>query len=221
VDLLLSVEYALSREGFKTSTAETGQSALAKARATRPDLVLLDWMLPDLDGVQVCKKLKASPETADIPVMMLTAKGEVEHRIEGLEAGAEDYLVKPFSMRELVLRVQALAQRSLEKPLEGAMDEESLVFGDLRMDLPGHRVWMEDEEIDLTALEFKLLHTLLCRKGRVQSREALLRDVWEYEAGLHTRTVDTNVKRLRQKLGEGGGWIETIRGVGYRFSEVP
>jgi two-component system phosphate regulon response regulator PhoB len=221
VDLLLSVEYALTREGFDTSTAETGRSALAQARAKRPDLVLLDWMLPDVSGVQVCKQLKANPETAGIPVMMLTAKGDLEHRIEGLEAGAEDYLVKPFSMRELVLRVRALVQRSSENESASEEGAEHLSFGTLRMDMPAHRAWIEEEEIDLTALEFKLLRTLLLRRGRVQTRDTLLRDVWEVEAGLQTRTVDTHMKRLRQKLGGGGDWIETIRGVGYRFSEVP
>jgi len=223
VDLLLSVEYALKKEGFEVSTAETGQSAIAKARVKRPDLVLLDWMLPDLEGVQVCRELKASPETSSIPVMMLTAKGETEHRIEGLEAGAEDYLVKPFSMRELVLRVRALAQRTKDKGLDRPEDQEDseIVFGVLRMDLAAHRVWMADAELDLTALEFKLLHCFVTRKGRVLSRDTLLSEVWEYEPGLQTRTVDTNVKRLRQKLGEGGEWIETLRGVGYRFSEVP
>jgi two-component system phosphate regulon response regulator PhoB len=177
-------------------------------------------MLPDLSGVEVCRQLKENPATAGIPVLILTARAEVENRVEGLEAGAEDYVVKPFSMRELVLRIQALLKRSAsqDSPAESA-DIQS--FGPLRMDSGAHRVWIGEEELELTALEFKLLSTLLERRGRVQSREVLLRDVWEYEDGLQTRTVDTNMKRLRQKLGEHGDWIRTIRGVGYRFNEAP
>lgn len=220
IDLLMSLDYALSKEGYTTLTAETGQSAVAKARIKSPDLVVLDWMLPDISGVEVCRQLKANPATAGIPVLMLTARAEVENRVEGLEAGAEDYVVKPFSMRELVLRVQALLKRSTSAGVS-EQSSELQVFGPLKVDEGAYRAWIEEEELALTALEFKLLFTLLERRGRVQSREALLRDVWGYDGELQTRTVDTNMKRLRQKLGKYGDWITTIRGVGYRFSEAP
>ena len=220
IDLLMSLDYALSKEGYTTLTAETGQSAVAKARIKSPDLVVLDWMLPDISGVEVCRQLKTNPATAGIPILMLTARAEVENRVEGLEAGAEDYVVKPFSMRELVLRVQALLKRSTSAGISEQSSELQL-FGPLKVDEGAHRAWLEEEELALTALEFKLLFTLLERRGRVQSREALLRDVWGYDGELQTRTVDTNMKRLRQKLGKYGDWITTIRGVGYRFSEAP
>ena len=220
VDLLMSIDYALSKEGYSISTSETGQSAVAKARVKTPDLVVLDWMLPDIPGVEVCRQLKSDPATSHIPVLMLTARAEVENRVEGLEAGAEDYVVKPFSMRELILRIQALLKRSAAPSVDtGSADIQQ--FGPLKVDDGAHRAWIDDKELDLTALEFKLLCTLLERRGRVQSREILLRDVWGYEGGLQTRTVDTNMKRLRQKLGEHGEWIRTIRGVGYRFNEAP
>jgi two-component system phosphate regulon response regulator PhoB len=193
---------------------------VAKARVKTPDLVVLDWMLPDIPGVEVCRQLKSDPATSHIPVLMLTARAEVENRVEGLEAGAEDYVVKPFSMRELILRIQALLKRSAAPSVDtGSADIQQ--FGPLKVDDGAHRAWIDDKELDLTALEFKLLCTLLERRGRVQSREILLRDVWGYEGGLQTRTVDTNMKRLRQKLGEHGEWIRTIRGVGYRFNEAP
>ena len=220
VDLLMSIDYALSKEGYSISTSETGQSAVAKARVKTPDLVVLDWMLPDIPGVEVCRQLKSDPATSHIPVLMLTARAEVENRVEGLEAGAEDYVVKPFSMRELILRIQALLKRSAAPSVDtGSADIQQ--FGPLKVDDGAHRAWIDDKELDLTALEFKLLCTLLERRGLVQSREILLRDVWGYEGGLQTRTVDTNMKRLRQKLGEHGEWIRTIRGVGYRFNEAP
>ena len=220
VDLLMSIDYALSKEGYSISTSETGQSAVAKARVKTPDLVVLDWMLPDIPGVEVCRRLKSDPATSHIPVLMLTARAEVENRVEGLEAGAEDYVVKPFSMRELILRIQALLKRSAAPSVAtGSADIQQ--FGPLKVDDRAHRAWIDDKELDLTALEFKLLCTLLERRGRVQSREILLRDVWGYEGGLQTRTVDTNMKRLRQKLGVHGEWIRTIRGVGYRFNEAP
>ena len=220
VDLLMSIDYALSKEGYSISTSETGQSAVAKARVKTPDLVVLDWMLPDIPGVEVCRQLKSDPATSHIPVLMLTARAEVENRVEGLEAGAEDYVVKPFSMRELILRIQALLKRSAAPSVAtGSADIQQ--FGPLKVDDGAHRAWIDDKELDLTALEFKLLCTLLERRGRVQSREILLRDVWGYEGGLQTRTVDTNMKRLRQKLGAHGEWIRTIRGVGYRFNEAP
>ena len=179
-------------------TAADGQEALAAASQNPvPDIVLLDLMLPDLPGTEICRRIKADPRTADVPIVMLTARGEEIDRVVGFEVGADDYVVKPFSTRELVLRVRAVLRRSRPAPAMG----EIQTFGELRIDLAGHRVWVAGEEISLTALEFRLLTTFMSRKGRVQSREALLDDVWGVHNSVTTRTVDTHVKRLRQKLG--------------------
>jgi two-component system phosphate regulon response regulator PhoB len=198
----------------------TGREALQLARMTpHPDLVLLDLMLPDLTGGDVCRQLKADAETRDIPVIMVTAKGEEIDRVVGFEVGADDYVVKPFSVRELLLRVRAVLRRTqTSHPLS---ETDELVFGRLRIDRAGHRCWVDGNEITPTALEFKLLITLLERRGRVQTRDVLLADVWGIEADVTTRTVDTHVKRLRQKLGPAGQYIETLRGVGYRFVSQP
>ena len=205
-DLLRALGFAFKREGFQVRTAADGQEALAAASQNPvPDIVLLDLMLPDL------------PRTADVPIVMLTARGEEIDRVVGFEVGADDYVVKPFSTRELVLRVRAVLRRSRPAPAMG----EIQTFGELRIDLAGHRVWVAGEEISLTALEFRLLTTFMSRKGRVQSREALLDDVWGVHNSVTTRTVDTHVKRLRQKLGVVGAYVETIRGVGYRFRDRP
>lgn len=215
-DLLRALGFAFKREGFEVRTAATGQAALAAAALDpAPDLVLLDLMLPDVPGTEVCRRLKADARTADIPILMLTARGEEIDRVVGFEVGADDYVVKPFSTRELVLRVRAVLRRSKPVPT-GEVSEN---FGRLRVDQAGHRVWVQNEEIMLTALEFRLLTTFMSRKGRVQSREALLDDVWGVHNAVTTRTVDTHVKRLRQKLGVVGAYIETIRGVGYRFRD--
>jgi two-component system phosphate regulon response regulator PhoB len=213
-DLVKTLEYNLQREGYQTRSATNGQMALEQAfQEPVPDLILLDLMLPDMSGIDICKQLRASETTRDLPVLMLTAKGEEIDRVVGFEVGADDYVVKPFSVRELMLRVKAILRRKQPKGVE----EPQLSFGLLRVDVPAHRVWLEDQEVRLTALEFKLLITLLTRKGRVQSRERLLSDVWGIDADVTTRTVDTHVKRLREKLGQAGGYIETLRGVGYRF----
>ena len=215
-DILSTLEYNLEREGYRTRSAGTAKEALEAAFVVPiPDLILLDLMLPDASGTEVCKTLKSSKETAHVPVCMLTAKGEEIDRVVGFEVGADDYVTKPFSVRELMLRVRAILRRS--QPPEPS--EEPLVFGGLRVDPASHRVWFDDNEITLTALEFKLLTTLLTRKGRVQTRKQLLDDVWgiQVQADVTTRTVDTHVKRLRQKLGDAGEFIETLRGVGYRF----
>jgi two-component system phosphate regulon response regulator PhoB len=174
-------------------------------------------MLPDMSGTEVCRRLRAEDASREIPVIMLTAKGEEVDRIVGFEVGADDYVVKPFSVRELLLRVRAVLRRSHSPKTE----DGSLAFGALRLDRDSHRVWVDGQEIALTALEFKLLDTFLSRRGRVQSREALLSDVWGIEADVTTRTVDTHVKRLREKLGPAGRYIETLRGVGYRFRDQP
>jgi two-component system phosphate regulon response regulator PhoB len=179
--------------------------------------LLLDLMLPDMSGTEICRQIRVSPRTKQLPVIMLTAKGEEIDRVVGLELGADDYVVKPFSIRELILRMRAVLRRAQRDP----DDEVPLVFGDLHIDPPGHRVWVGGDEITLTYLEFKLLTTLLARKGRVQTRDRLLSDVWDINADVTTRTVDTHVKRLREKLGPAGDYIETVRGVGYRFRARP
>ena len=171
-------------------------------------------MLPDLPGTEVCRRLRAMPETRHIPVVMATAKGDEIDRVVGFEVGADDYVPKPFSVRELALRIRAVLRRTQTTEPEPGKD---LAFGDLRVDPEAHQVWLGESEIVLTALEFKLLTTLLSRKGRVQSRKQLLDDVWGIQADVSTRTVDTHVKRLRHKLGNAGEFIETLRGVGYRF----
>ncbi|MEE2788837.1 MAG: response regulator transcription factor [Myxococcota bacterium] len=213
-DLLTTLEYSLQREGYGTRTASSGMDALnASVQDPVPDLVLLDLMLPDLSGIEVCRRLKKTEKTKDVPVVMVTAKAEEIDRVVGFEVGADDYVVKPFSMRELILRVGVILKRSRSAP-EATND---IQFGSLRIDRPGYRVWVDGDELKLTALEFRLLTTFYERRGRVQSRERLLTDVWGYQAEVTTRTVDTHMKRLREKLGAAGEYIETVRGVGYRF----
>jgi len=217
-DLATTLEYNLRTEGFEVRLAHTGKQGLAHAIAEPlPDLIVLDLMLPDLAGTEICRRLREQERTRDIPVIMCTAKGEEIDRVVGFEVGADDYVVKPFSVRELVLRIRALLRRAHR--VEG---EPSLIrFGRLKIDRDAHRAWVDDAEIALTALEFRLLHAFMSRKGRVQTRDALLSDVWGIEADVTTRTVDTHVKRLREKLGEAGAYIETLRGVGYRFKDQP
>jgi two-component system phosphate regulon response regulator PhoB len=214
-DLLSTIEYNLQREGFDTRTAATGEDALKLAeREPRPELVLLDVMLPDISGTEVCRRLKQSDSLRRIPVVMVTARGEEIDRVVGFEVGADDYVVKPFSVRELVLRVKAVLRRASRAEDVSADDT---TFGRLRIDPAAHRVFVDGAEVVLTALEFRLLSTFLARRGRVQSRDVLLADVWGIEADITTRTVDTHVKRLREKLGVCGAYVETLRGVGYRF----
>jgi two-component system phosphate regulon response regulator PhoB len=210
------LEYNLRREGHEVTLAATAREGLRHARERRPDLVLLDLMLPDGSGTELCKMVRQDASMRSVRVIMLTAKGEEIDRVIGFELGADDYIVKPFSVRELLLRVQAVLRR-------GATDEvgETTQFGMLRVDRAAHRVWIDGQEIELTALEFKLLITLHDRRNRVQTRDALLSDVWKIDADVTTRTVDTHVKRLREKLGQAGAYIQTVRGVGYRFAERP
>jgi two-component system, OmpR family, phosphate regulon response regulator PhoB len=214
-DLRSLLEYNLLQAGFTVVTAEDGKSALERVRESPPDLVLLDVLLPDMPGTEVLKALRRQYPRS-LPVLMLTAKGEEIDRVLGFELGADDYLVKPFSVRELVLRVRALLRRA--EPSE--VGEPRFAFKEISVDVERHQVTVEGKVIDLTALEFRLLTTLLSRKGRVQTRQALLTDVWGLSADLATRTVDTHIKRLREKLGAAGPYIETIRGVGYRFLET-
>ncbi|TMQ05711.1 MAG: response regulator transcription factor [Deltaproteobacteria bacterium] len=206
VDLATTLEYNLRAEGFTVRIAHSGRQGLASATADPlPDVIVLDLMLPDLSGTEICRKLREGERTRDIPVVMCTAKGEEIDRVVGFEVGADDYVVKPYSVRELILRIRALLRRSHR--VEG---EPSLIrFGRLKIDRDAHRAWVDDAENGLTALEFRLLHAFL------------LSDVWGIEADVTTRTVDTHVKRLREKLGDAGTYIETLRGVGYRFKDQP
>lgn len=216
-DLVATVSYALEREGWQTVSAFDGRTAIdAASRSPVPDLVLLDLMLPDISGTEVCRELRARDATHSVPIMMLTARTDEIDRVVGFEVGADDYVVKPFSVRELVLRVKAILRRS-DRP-EGINGE--LRFGRLRVDTSAHQVWVDEAEIPLTALEFRLLTTLLTRRGRVQSRETLLHDVWGHDPNLPTRTVDTHIQRLRKKMGGASAYVETLRGAGYRFRSV-
>jgi DNA-binding response OmpR family regulator len=209
------IEFNLKQAGFDVVAAPDGAEALKKARATPPSLILLDLMLPEVDGLEVCKILRRDPATARIPIVMVTAKAAEIDRVLGLELGADDYITKPFSPRELVLRIKKILQRSgAPEP-----DSEKLKFGELLIDGPRHLVSWRGKRIDLTATEFKLLVLLAQRRGRVQSRDQLLRDVWEYNSLVDTRTVDTHMRRLREKLGPAAEYLDTVRGVGYRFTE--
>lgn len=213
-DLAGLIEYNLRAAGFDPETANTGAGGLAKSRARLPDLVLLDLMLPDISGHEVLRMLKNDPGLRAVPVVIVSAKGQEADRIQGLEMGADDYVVKPFSVRELMLRVKAVLRRADTE--EGPATQ--LTAGDIQLDTSRHQVRVQGEEVILTALEFRLLHTLLERGGRVQTREILLSDVWGIQAEIHTRTVDTHIKRLREKLGPAGDIIETVRGVGYKLN---
>jgi DNA-binding response OmpR family regulator len=210
------VEFNLRQSGFEVITAADGAEALKKAHATLPSLVVLDLMLPEVDGLEVCKMLRRDPATASVPIVMVTARASEVDRILGLELGADDYLTKPFSPRELVLRVKNILQRGRAAPEQA----ERYCFGDLLIDSPRHLVSWRGKRVDLTATEFKLLTVLAQRRGRVQSREQLLRDVWEYNSLIDTRTVDTHMRRLRDKLGPAAKFLDTVRGVGYRFSDA-
>jgi two-component system phosphate regulon response regulator PhoB len=216
VDLATTLEYNLRSEGLAVTLAHTGRQGLSAAAADPlPDIIVLDLMLPDLAGTEICRRLREHERTRDVPIIMCTAKGEEIDRVVGFEVGADDYVVKPYSVRELVLRIRAqLRHRTVKE----TGDSVKLRFGVLEVDPDAHRAWVSGAEVALTALEFRLLNTFASRRGRVQTREALLRDVWGIDADVTTRTVDTHVKRLREKLGDAGAYIETLRGVGYRFA---
>jgi two-component system phosphate regulon response regulator PhoB len=200
--------------GFVVASASDGATGLAKAQNEKPDLIILDLMLPKMSGLEVCKILKTDPGTRQIPVLMLTAKAEEVDRIVGLELGADDYVVKPFSPREIVLRIKAILRRGSEEETD-----EQLSAGAIRIDPARHQVSVNGKAVNLTSLEFKLLRTLMQRRGRVQERDRLLNEVWGYESVIDTRTVDTHVRRLREKLGKAGDIVETVRGFGYRLRE--
>ncbi len=218
-DIAALIAYQLTREGFRVETVESGTDALGSIYRSIPNLIILDRMLPGLSGDEVITRLRGDSETSSIPVLMLTAKREQEDRIEGFELGADDYLTKPFSPRELVLRVKAVLRRVQDAG--AASGGRVLRAGPLRMDLASHRVLLEGRELILTPTEFRLLESLMERRGRTQSRKQLLERVWSYQSGIsdriQTRTVDMHVRRLRSKLGRVGGWIETVRGFGYRL----
>ncbi len=216
-DLREVLEYNLRQAGHDVIAADRAGLGLSAAREWLPDLVLLDLMLPDRPGTEVCRELRAAGATRAIPIIMLTARGDEIDRVVGGERGADDYVTKPFSMRELLLRVQAILRRGRAEAAAASL----VRFGRLRFDKAAHRVWVDDQEIELTALELKLLVVLHERRDRVQSRETLLEDVWGLTGDLTTRTVDTHVKRLREKLGPVGDYIHTVRGAGYRFASEP
>jgi len=200
--------------GFLISKAGDGATGLTKARAEKPDFIILDLMLPKMPGLEVCKILKSEAATRHIPILMLTARAEEIDRVVGLECGADDYVTKPFSPREIVLRIKAILRR-------GATEEadDRLSAGPITIDPACHEVLVNGKRVELTSLEFKLLRTLMQRRGRVQERDRLLNEVWGYESVIDTRTVDTHVRRLREKLGKAGEVVETVRGFGYRVRD--
>jgi two-component system phosphate regulon response regulator PhoB len=218
-DLERVLAYNFRQAGFDVVSAHSGEIALKAVKEERFDLILLDLMLPDIAGTEICRRLKQNPQTAAIPVIMVTAKGEEIDRVVGFELGADDYVVKPFSVRELILRARAILRRS-----EGASagdSGEKIEFGRLKVDRAAHRAWVDEQEITLTALELRLLMMLYDRRGRVLTRDFLLDEVWGTHADVTARNVDTHVKRVREKLGPAGDYIETVRGVGYRFRADP
>ena len=217
-DIRKNLEYNLSREGYSVLTAASIAEAEQLIYSNNLSLVLLDLMLPDGSGLELCKKMKSDPDMQNLPIIILTAKDDEVDKVVGFEIGADDYVTKPFSVRELILRVKAVLKRGENKKDIVEIDRQ---FGDLKIDIDSHEVYVDAELVNLTALEFKLLIQLVDRRGRVQSREQLLADVWGYSAEVTTRTVDTHVKRLREKLGPMGKYVHTIRGVGYKFARSP
>ncbi len=213
-DIRETLAYNLSQEGFKVSEFSDAESCLDKIQKKKPDLLILDLMLPGMSGLDLCKEIRADKSLQNLAIIMLTAKGEEVDRIIGFELGADDYVTKPFSVRELILRVKVI----LKKQRDTTENNELVEFGPIKLNLDAHEVLINDDEIILTALEFKLLKHLIQRRGRVQTRDQLLGDVWGYSSEITTRTVDTHIKRLREKLGTVGDYIQTVRGVGYRLN---
>ena len=217
-DIRRNLEYNLSREGFSVSWAASISEAKLILNSDYFNLILLDLMLPDGSGLDLCKSIKSDSKTESTPIIILTAKDDEVDRVVGFELGADDYVTKPFSVRELILRVKAVLKRGTKKR---EIVEVERQFADLKIDVDSHEVHVDDKKINLTALEFRLLRQLVDRRGRVQSRDQLLSDVWGYSSEVTTRTVDTHVKRLREKLGPMGKYVQTIRGVGYKFARTP
>lgn len=217
-DIRKTLEYNLSREGYEVAVCGTLQEA-KKLLEPSLSLLVLDLMLPDGSGLDLCREIKKNSLLSNIPIIILTAKDDEVDRVVGFELGADDYVTKPFSVRELILRVKAVLKRGeVNKP---ELVEVERQFGDLSIDVDSHEVHVNSELVVLTALEFKLLKQLVDRRGRVQSRDQLLSDVWGYSSEVTTRTVDTHIKRLREKLGPMGKYVQTIRGIGYKFSRTP
>jgi two-component system, OmpR family, phosphate regulon response regulator PhoB len=213
-DVTELLAYKFKQEGYEVQAINDPLLIMGRARQFQPDLIVLDIMMPEISGLQVCRMLRADALMKNIPIIFLTARGEAEDRVKGLETGADDYLPKPFDTRELCLRIQAIFKR-MGQP-NGAPPEKILQVCRVVVDVEKHQLTVRDQEVELTATEFRLLKLLLERKGRVQSREHLLVNVWNYEADIETRTVDTHIRRLREKLGTESDIIETVRGVGYR-----
>ena len=213
-DIRETLSYNLNQEGFKVSEFSDAESCLNKIKEKKPELIILDLMLPGMSGLDLCKLIKSDNELKNISIIMLTAKSEEIDRIVGFELGADDYVTKPFSVRELILRVKVILKKNFEVFNQSTIIE----FGPIKLNLDAHEVEIDEKEIFLTTLEFKLLKHLIKRKGRVQTRDQLLGDVWGYSSEVTTRTVDTHIKRLREKLGDIGAYIQTVRGVGYRLN---
>lgn len=212
-DIVQVLEFSLRHAGFDPVVAYDGEQARSQIQRRVPDLVLLDLMLPDVPGTEICRQLKSGARTAHVPVLMLTARGEEIDRVLGFELGADDFVTKPFSVRELILRIKAILRR--HAPEEG--EQPPAEVGPLKLNVEAHRAYVAGKEIELTSLEFKLLLSLIARAGRVQSREQLLEGVWGLSPETQTRTVDTHIKRLREKLGSARDLLETVRGAGYRL----
>ena len=219
-DINKTVSYNIANEGLKPLSALNISEAESYISSNNISLIILDLMLPDGSGLDFCKKLKSSNAYSDIPIIIVTAKDDEVDKVVGFELGADDYVTKPFSVRELMLRIKAILKRN-SKDITQNTSSKIQTFGILSINEDSHEVFINDDEIILTALEFKLLKHLLDRRGRVQTRDQLLSDVWGYSAHITTRTVDTHVKRLREKMGVMGKHVQTIRGVGYRFSRNP
>lgn len=217
-DIRRNLEYNISREGYNVLTAGSLSEAEEIVNSNSLSLILLDLMLPDGSGLDLCKKFKSNSKTESTPIIILTAKDDEVDKVVGFELGADDYVTKPFSVRELILRIKAILKRGQTKKEVVEVERQ---FGDLKIDIESHEVFVDSVQIDLTALEFKLLNQLVETRGRVQSRDQLLQDVWGYSAEVTTRTVDTHIKRLRNKLGSMGKYVQTIRGVGYKFARIP
>jgi two-component system phosphate regulon response regulator PhoB len=217
-DLATLLAYNLRADGLEVVTAETAADAYREIARGSLDLIILDLMLPDASGLDICRRVRADPATRDIPIIIASARSEEVDRVVGLELGADDYVVKPYSVREVVLRTRVILRRTDSVP---SPPSEVVEFGVLKIDRAAHRVFVQGNEVTLTALELRLLLTLLDRKNRTQSRDTLLLDVWQLNTVIESRTVDTHVKRLREKLGPAAAYIRTVRGVGYRFASSP
>lgn len=216
-DIVQLLEHVLAEAGYRVLSAAEGLGALEIARLERPDLVLLDWMLPEVSGVEILKMLRSAESTAKIPVILLTARREEIDRVLAFELGADDYVTKPFSPREVVLRTRAVLRRRATDL--SAVPSQLIRVGPIQLDPETYRAWVAQVPMTLTVTEFRLLADLIQAKGRVRTRDRLLTDVWGYDADVLSRTVDTHVRRLRDKLGPAAPWLETVRGIGYRIRE--